>query len=163
MMPVAATWMKNAAAAGTRIVAACASPECDTACLRGVASSRRDVLTWNKLPRTWLANLSGFGEGVVSVRPWIVTITGTLPVGSLVVPGSASPRPHSVSPDGRSLAWRFTQDLASGVTVTLGLRMTRLGYQAPSLTATAELRDNLHRSKTSAFPDPLLLVLGPKP
>lgn len=47
-------------------------------------------------------------NNITSPPPASFPVVDTLPVGMAYVPGSASPAPSSVSPDGRTLTWNFT-------------------------------------------------------
>ncbi len=107
------------------MVAVCSGADCYAACLRQVASSNRYYFPLDDADAL-VASMVGVQRP--QVRPQTLTITETLPVGMVYVPGSAVPAARET---GQSLAWTLNHVPASGMTIQYQVQPTTAGPDQP--------------------------------
>ena len=147
---------------GVLVIAACASGQCDRACMRSLASSQRHFFEWPTTPEQILWGYYRFRDEVININVKRLTLTGTLADGTRYVPDSAEPPPDTVSPDGRTFTWVADYVPRDGITVTLRVQPEAPGDHPVGLAATGLLLDSQNRTKDFAFPQPWAVALGPQ-
>ncbi len=147
-------------AQGILFITTCAGRTCDQQCLNQLASSPRYY--WDEIDvGLILAAMRPILNPTAGALVRFMALTETLAAGVTLVPGSASPAPNDVSPDGMTQTWRTAFVPREGVTFTFQAKPSRLGPQAVDTGAEGLLRDTADRERSFRLPAPRVLVLAP--
>ncbi|MFN2251170.1 MAG: vWA domain-containing protein [Anaerolineae bacterium] len=145
---------------GVLLVSVCAGPDCESRCVRQLASS----------PYLYFDSLSDYVSALEPLLDYMLrgtspirelAITDLFPDSMQIVPGSAAPEPVELNVAAGAVTWLAEYPPAAGITVAVGAAPLEPGYLATNLSATGVLTDVWGLTKTFTFDVPWVTVEGP--
>ena len=147
---------------GVLLITVCLGSDCDTACMRRVATSPRFYFEAPSITDL----MSIFEDIRKTFNSFILkrtTVIDNIPANMQFIIGSDKPLAKDTGTDFDQLTWQTSFVPTSGVTYTFRLRPLEVGCHPTNNGAWGEFRDNKNRKGSFTFADPVVCVLSPVP
>lgn len=152
---------RNTKAQRVLVATICLGPNCDSQCMRQAASSPRHHYSAQSAGQLY-GVLDEIRRELLEIVLKRLTISDVLPDNMRYVAGSAEPAPSLVSPAGDVVEWRLNSIPADGITLTLTVAPTQVGFWPTNVQAVGTFLDSKDREGTVSFPVPWVTVLRPE-
>lgn len=147
---------------GVLLITVCVGADCDTPCLRTVATSPRHHFEWWQ--RAHLGRvLDTIRRSFQYILLKSLTITDQLPNAIRIMSDTAQPAPNDIDVALGRIGWSQTHVPREGVTITYRARTVETGSQPSTLGATVRYVDNGNHSGSIHLPPSAITVLGSRP
>ena len=147
---------------GVLLITVCLGPDCDTECMRRVATSARyffETLSATDLTLVF----EDIRKSFINVILRQLTVIDCIPANMQFIVGSDKPPAKDTGVDYGKLTWQTSFVPKTGVTYTFQLRPLEVGCHPTNDGASGEFRDNKNRTGSFIFVDPVVCALNPVP